>query len=67
MICESCNNRQEKSEYKDGICEVCRLQYKDTSIKKVKYCDFCKVNICDDCNTKYDQRFFAMIKNKFGL
>jgi len=63
--CESKNGTNE--EYTDGICEVCRIQDGDTSIKKVKYCSFCKVTICCECNDKYDQRFFAMIKKKFGL
>lgn len=66
MAC-SCLNNIKESEYKQGICEVCRLQYNDTTVKEVKYCSLCKVNICCDCNTKYDQRFFAMIKKKFNL
>lgn len=66
MAC-GCLEVNGKSDYKDGICEVCRIQDKDVSIKKVKYCNFCGVNICCYCEKKYDQRFFAMIKSKFSL
>ncbi len=52
------------SEYKDGICEVCRLQDGDTQVKRVKYCELCGVNICCDCNKRYDKRFFAFLKSK---
>lgn len=66
MAC-GCENITPDSEFKDGICEVCRIQEGDRSIKKVKYCEFCKVNICCECNTRYDQRFFAALKLRFGL
>ncbi len=66
MAC-GCLDRVSSSEFKDGICEVCRIQDGDTTVKKVKYCEVCGVNICCECNTRYDQRFFAMIKTKFGL
>lgn len=66
MAC-GCQSLVEESELSDGICEVCRLMNDDTSTKKVKYCGFCGVNICCECNTKYDRRFFSWLKTLFGL
>lgn len=66
MAC-GCESIVEHSEYTDGICEVCRLMNEDTSVKKIKYCETCGVNICCECNTNYPARFFAMLKSKFGI
>lgn len=66
MAC-GCEASLSLSEWKQGICEVCRLQDSDTSLKEVKYCELCKVNICCDCAGRYDRRFFAAIKKQFGL
>ena len=66
MAC-GCGSNTGKSEYKDGICEVCRLIDKDTAVKQVQYCSFCGVNICCECEARYDKRFFAAIKLKFNL
>lgn len=65
MACD-CLKQIQGSEFKDGVCDVCLLQDGDGSIKKVKYCEFCEVNICCECNTRYDRRFFAMLKQKFN-
>jgi len=31
---------------------------------ETKYCSLCKHWFCDRCNTKYDKRIIAMIKEK---
>lgn len=64
MACD-CDSKVGRSEFKDGICEVCRLIDNDTTVKKVKYCPGCGANICCNCDTRYDKRFFAMLRLKF--
>lgn len=64
MFC-NCFFRKPVSNYKQGVCEVCRLVGGDKTIKDVSYCEFCQVNICEKCNIRYDKRLFAAIKKKF--
>lgn len=66
MACP-CESSPSKVEQKEGICEVCRIQQGDSSLKQVDYCSFCGVNICCECKSQYDQRFFAMLKTKFNF
>jgi len=63
----ACACLEKNAETKEGVCEVCRLIDKDESIKQVKFCTFCQVNICCECEKRYDRRFFAMLKQQFDL
>lgn len=60
MGCASC------SQATNGICKVCALLDGDESIKKVKFCDFCNVHICEPCENNITRRFDAFKKQKAG-
>jgi len=64
MLCD-CFFKVKITNYKQGTCEVCRLVDNSVEIKPVSFCDFCQVNICEDCNGKYTKRVFAALIKKF--
>jgi len=57
-MCQSCQK------WKDGICDVHKLVYKDNEKRKVKYCKTCNAYICADCERNYPARLMAVIKDK---
>lgn len=60
MACQSCKDKT------NGICKVCALLDEDLTIKKVGYCEFCKVMICESCEIDIERRFKAFAKSKAG-
>ena len=60
MACTSC------SPASFGICKVCALLDGDETVKKVKFCDFCNVHICESCENDLVRRFNAFKKQKVG-
>ena len=55
------------SAYFMGICEVHKLVNNDYKSRLVKFCSFCNVNICAECEKRYDKRFLAALKKNFGI
>ena len=49
----------------DGVCRVCELNRKDTTIKKVFFCNDCNANICKKCKPDLIARGWAALINLF--
>ncbi len=48
-----------------GVCDVCNLVDKDSTIKEVKYCSICDANMCDICRPNLPKRAVALTILKF--
>ncbi len=48
----------------NGICRVCELLDKDTTIKEVFYCEMCNASMCRECEGNWIRRGKAAIKDK---
>ena len=47
-----------------GICKVCDLLDKDTSIKEINYCKLCNEYLCVPCESNLLRRGKAYLINK---
>ena len=45
-----------------GPCAVCSLLDNDKSKKKVAWCNFCQVHICESCYSDWGKRVVAFMK-----
>lgn len=50
-----------------AICKVCELLDKDTTIKKVVWCNFCNAAMCEPCEQNWLRRGQAMILSKLKI
>jgi hypothetical protein len=48
----------------NGVCRVCELLDDDKQIKKVGYCEICKVYICYTCNKDLKRRWEAFLAHR---
>lgn len=60
MACKSCGPKT------NGVCKVCALLDNDLKTKKVSFCNFCNVMICESCEGDIGRRFKAFKKAKVG-
>ena len=49
-----------------GVCEVHRLLDNDSRTRLVRWCDFCKAWICDECRESPIRRGRAALKRARG-
>lgn len=62
MACKDCTGKFADIRH---TCAVCELVNNDSSIKRVRYCDECKVYICEAHWKDYISRGIAAIKSLF--